>query len=550
VGIWGKVETCRIANRNLNTSLSLNAGCALQEKLNRIIVAWLIKEIMQLSRENIKKIKPQRGLDIPADNLFDLPEKVLQFGTGVLLRALPDYFIDKANKQGIFNGRVVVVKSTDSDSSAFDMQDGLYTVCVRGVDNGKVVEENIINASVSRVLGARSDWQRILKCAYNPEMKIIISNTTEVGIQLVADDINADPPVSFPGKLLAFLFERFKAFGGTKESGMVIVPTELITDNGKKLESIVLELAHSSGLDFKFIEWLENHNTFCNSLVDRIVPGKPNADDKKKIESSLGFEDELMTMSEVFCLWAIEGDDDIKDALSFCKADEGVNITPDITLFKELKLRLLNGTHTFNCGTAFLSGFNITRDAVLDPTYGEFTKKLMHNEIAPSIPFTIDKKVKEDFANRVFERFSNPFIDHQWQSITVQYASKMRMRNVQLIQKYFELHNAVPLYMATGFAAFILYMKVVRKDGNKYFGERNGVEYEIKDDSVDYFYNLWQSNNADKVLKEVMSNEELWETDLSRLPGFLQVVREQLCDMIDNGVLETVSAIGSKKVTV
>ena len=232
---------------------------------------------MQLSKNAIRQIAAKPGLEIPDEKIFELPEKVLQFGTGVLLRALPDYFIDKANKQGLFNGRIVVVKSTDSDSSAFDKQDGLYTVCVRGVENGTTVEENIINASISRVLGARTDWKRILECAHNPEMKIIFSNTTEVGIQLVQDDITAEPPVSFPGKLLAFLLERFKAFNGSKESGMVIVPTELITDNGSKLESIVLELAHINNLDFKFIEWLENHNTFCNSLVDRIVPGKPNA---------------------------------------------------------------------------------------------------------------------------------------------------------------------------------------------------------------------------------------------------------------------------------
>jgi len=320
---------------------------------------------MQLSKNAIRQIGTKQGLDIPDEKIFELPEKVLQFGTGVLLRALPDYFIDKANKQGLFNGRIVVVKSTDSDSSAFDRQDGLYTVCVRGVENGKTVEENIINASVSRVLSAKTEWKRILECAHNPEMKIVFSNTTEVGIQLVQDDITNEPPVSFPGKLLAFLYERFKAFNGSHESGIVIVPTELITDNGTKLEGIVLELAHRNNLDYKFIEWLENHNTFCNSLVDRIVPGKPNAADSKKIETELGYQDELMTMSEVFRLWVIEGDDKVKEVLSFCKVDKAVIIAPDITLFKELKLRLLNGTHTFNCGTAFLCGFNITREAVL-----------------------------------------------------------------------------------------------------------------------------------------------------------------------------------------
>jgi len=504
---------------------------------------------MQLSKNAIGKIAAKQGLEIPDERVFELPEKVLQFGTGVLLRALPDYFIDKANKQGIFNGRIVVVKSTDSDSSAFDRQDGLYTICVRGIENGETIQENIINASISRVLSAKSEWQRILECAHNPELKIILSNTTEVGIQLVQEDVTMEPPASFPGKLLAFLLERFKAFNGSKESGMVIVPTELITDNGSKLESIVLELAHLNNLDFKFIEWLENHNTFCNSLVDRIVPGKPNADETKKIEADLGFEDELMTMSEVFRLWAIEGNEKVKEVLSFRQVDEGVIITSDITLFKELKLRLLNGTHTFNCGTAFLSGFNITREAVNHTVYGAFTKELMHHEIAPAIPFSIDEKVKSDFADKVFERFSNPFIDHQWQSITVQYTSKMRMRNVPLLEKHFELSNTVPMHMATGFAAYLLYMKVTRKAGNKYFGTRNAEEYEIKDDSAEYFFDIWQKNNSDEVAAAVMANNDLWEIDLTKFPGFLQAVQEQLRECIHNGVLATVKQLESKKAT-
>lgn len=504
---------------------------------------------MQLSKDNIRLIKTQDKLEIPDSAIFELPEKVLQFGTGVLLRALPDYFIDKANKQGIFNGRVVVVKSTDSDSSAFDKQDGLYTICVRGVENGKNIEENIINASVSRVLSAKTEWKKILECAHNPEMKIILSNTTEVGIQLVEDDINAEPPVSFPGKLLAFLFERFKTFNGSQESGLVIVPTELITDNGSKLESIVLELAHRNDLDFKFIEWLEMHNTFCNSLVDRIVPGKPNSTEAEKIQSELGYEDKLMTMSEVFRLWAIEGNEKVKETLSFYKIDKAVIIAPDITLFKELKLRLLNGTHTFNCGTAFLCGFNITREAVTHPVYGKFTKSLMHDEIAPAIPFDIDEKMKTDFADSTFERFCNPFIDHQWQSITLQYTSKMKMRNIPLLLSHYDKNDSVPMHMAIGFAAFLLYMKSTRKEGNKFFGERNTVEYEIKDDSAAYFHNLWRNKNPEEVATEVMSNEELWETDLTKLPGFLQTVRELLQDFSSNGVLQTISQLQSKKVT-
>jgi tagaturonate reductase len=503
---------------------------------------------MQLSKSTLKDID-RPGIELPGEEVFSYPEKVLQFGTGVLLRGLPDYFIDKANKQGVFKGRVVVVKSTDSDSSAFDKQDGLYTICVRGVEHGKTVEENIVNASITRVLSAKSAWKEILACAANPEMKIIISNTTEVGIQLVQDNIYSEPPVSFPGKLLAFLFERFKVFNGTAESGMLIIPTGLITDNGDKLESIVLELAHRNDLDYKFIEWLENHNTFCNSLVDRIVPGRPAKEAAVKIEEELGYSDELLTMSEVFRLWAIEGDETVKQLLSFAQADDNMVIAPDITLFKELKLRLLNGTHTYNSGLAFLSGFNITREAVTDPIYSVFTKKLMHDEIAPAIPFEIDPKVRTAFADNTFERFCNPFIDHQWQSITTQYTSKMKMRNVPLLLHHYELNENVPVHMAAGFAGFLLYMKVTRKQEGKYFGERDGKEYEIKDDAAEYFYNIWRNNKPGEVAKQVMQQETLWETDLSALPGFLQAVQELLNDYISRGFLKTIAQLEEKKET-
>lgn len=504
---------------------------------------------MQLSKQALLSLRPGNA-EWPSPRLLELPEKVLQFGTGVLLRALPDYFIDKANKQGLFNGRVVVVKSTESDSSAFDRQDGLYTVCVRGVENGITVAENIVNASISRVLSAKTEWQRVLECAHNPELKVVLSNTTEVGIQLVPDDIGAAPPVSFPGKLLAFLYERFRAFNGSRESGMVIVPTELITDNGTKLESIVLELAHLNGLDFRFIEWLENHNHFCNSLVDRIVPGRPAAAELTALQAELGYEDELLTMSEVFRLWAIEGNEEVKAALFFAAADAGVIIAPDITLFKELKLRLLNGTHTFNCGTAFLAGFNITREAVTHPVYGAFTRRLMQEEIAPAIPYAIDPAVKSEFAERVFERFCNPFIDHQWQSITVQYTSKMKMRNLPLLLRHYEQHTDPPLHMATGFAAYLLYMKVTRAADGRFYGERAGTEYEIKDEAAAWFQLAWQENEPAALVSKVLRHEAFWDTDLSQLPGWEETVQEQLTAFLRQGVLATVQQLVNGKVSV
>src|SRR3954467_998694 len=399
---------------------------------------------MILSRFNLKNIDPDKVV-LPDESVFELPERVLQFGTGVLLRGLPDYFIDKANRTGIFNGRIVVVKSTSNgDANAFDRQDGLYTLCVRGVLNGIREEENIVNASISRVLSANTDWDKILQCAHNPQLQIIISNTTEVGIQLVPDDIRKHPPVSFPGKLLAFLHERFHAFGGSEQSGMVIIPTELIPDNGKKLESIVLELAHLNGLEDEFIEWLEQKNDFCNSLVDRIVPGRPDKSFQSAIEDELGYHDELLTVAESYRLWAIEGDASIKNLLSFSQADEGVVIEPNINLHRELKLRLLNGTHTLSCAPAFLGGCETVKQAMDDELMSSFVCQSMLSELAPSIPYAVDPTAAKAFGNKVLDRFRNPHIQHYWNSITMQVSSKMKLRTIPVLLRHYESFNSVP----------------------------------------------------------------------------------------------------------
>ncbi|HYE55762.1 MAG TPA: tagaturonate reductase, partial [Chitinophagaceae bacterium] len=419
---------------------------------------------MFLSRYTLKNI-PAGNVAIPEDELFELPEKVLQFGTGVLLRGLPDYFIDKANRQGIFNGRVVVVKSTEQgDASAFEKQDGLYTLCVRGLLKGKKVEENIINCSISRVLSARDEWSKILECAHDPNMQVIISNTTEVGIQLVNDDVRRHPPVSFPGKLLAFLYERYQAFNGSLQSGMVIIPTELIPDNGRKLEAIVLELAHLNGLPEAFIEWLEQANHFCSSLVDRIVPGKPSGHDRDALEADLGYKDQLLAMAEVYRLWAIEANAHVRNVLSFCQADEGVIIEPDINIYRELKLRLLNGTHTLSCGLAFLSGCETVKQAMDDELMSAFIADLMQHELAPAIPYRVDADMAREFSANVLDRFRNPHIRHNWLSITMNYSAKMKMRNIPMLVHHYTTSDMPPGLFSLGFAAYILFMRGVKKE--------------------------------------------------------------------------------------
>lgn len=502
---------------------------------------------MILSKYTVRNIA-SNAVVVPDEALLELPEKVLQFGTGVLLRGLPDYFIDKANRRGIFNGRVVVVKSTTKgDTSAFDKQDGLFTLCVRGIQNGKKVEENSINSSISRVLDAHREWDQILKCAHNQNMQVIISNTTEVGIQLVHDNIHHHPPKSYPGKLLAFLYERFKAFGGSARSGMVIVPTELIPDNGKKLESIVLELAHLNSLEEEFIEWLESCNHFCNSLVDRIVPGRPDKAVQAELEKELGYADQLLIMSEVYRLWAIEGGEEVKNVLTFAQADEGVIIEPNIEIYRELKLRLLNGTHTLSCGLAFLAGCETVKEAMDSEDVSAFISGILHKEIAPSIPYDVDMKVAQDFGNKVLDRFRNPHIRHQWINITVQYTSKIKMRCVPVLLKHYERSEKLPELFALGFAAYLCFLRPVRKEGQQYVGEWNGNSYPIQDDLAESFYKRWQQHSATEVVREVLADTSLWGADLTGLPGFLQAVTEKVNVILSAGVKVALNASQANK---
>jgi tagaturonate reductase len=463
--------------------------------------------------------------------LLTLPEKIIQFGTGVLLRGLPDYFVHKANEQGMFNGRIVVVKSTNKGGvDAFSDQSNLFTHCVRGIEGGQPVEETFVNTAISRTLSARDNWAQIMECARNPEIRIVISNTTEVGIQYVPDNLQAAPPESFPGKLTAYLFERFKAFGGSAESGMVIVPTELIVDNGSKLQEIVIRQANEHQLGADFVTWLETANHFCSSLVDRIVPGQPDKETLAALTAELGYRDELLIMSEVYRLWAIQGGDAVRAVLSFAPADSGVVIEKDIDLFRELKLRLLNGTHTLSSGLCYLSGLDTVRQSMENSETAAFIAGVMLNELAPAIPYEVDLARAQEFGNQVLDRFRNPFIKHQLIDITVQYTAKMKMRNVPTLLNHYKQSNEAPALFAKGFAAFLRFMKATAVENGQYYGLRDGVTYPIKCDSASYFYEKWQEFGADSALLVdlVLADTELWGADLSALPGFAEAVKQNL----------------------
>lgn len=501
---------------------------------------------MQLSKKVLTYLDPEK-VAAPADTLFALPEKVLQFGTGVLLRGLPDYFIDKANKQNIFNGRVVVVKSTFiGGTDAFKEQDGLYTLLEKGFVNGIQSENTVINASISRVVSANENWNEILKCAANPDIQLIISNTTEVGITLVESDAHTDNPVSFPGRILVFLLERYRIFNGSNESGMVIIPTELIVDNGAKLKEIVVNLAKLKGESGLFMHWLETANDFCNSLVDCIVPGKLPDAEQLAVENKLGYEDALMIMSEPYRLWAIETNiERTKNILSFSTCDNSVMLVPDINKFRELKLCLLNATHTLSCGLAHLSGFTTVVEAMQDELFVSFISKLMMQEIVPLVAQgDITTEEAQQFALQVIDRFKNPYIEHLWLNITAQYTSKMAMRTVPLVDKYYAHFHNTPDLMALGFAAFLLFMRSERKADNRFYGNNKGKEYPINDDKAQNFYDKWQQGEIEKCLADTA----IFGIDLSLFPGFADAVNHYLRLLQQDGVVNSVRSILAKKI--
>lgn len=500
---------------------------------------------MRLSKNTLNLINAE-NISVPSVAGLALPEKVLQFGTGVLLRGLPDYFIDKANKKGIFNGRVVVVKSTETNGNdAFDEQDGLYTQWVSGIENGELINQYIINASISRVLVASKEWKTILDLAALQEMQIIISNTTEAGLVLDPNDrIDKGMPLSFPGKLLAFLYARWKYFNGSFDAGMVILPTELLLNNGQLLLQFLNDLTDSNSLDINFKKWLNEANYFCNTLVDRIVPGKLSDEMQKEAFEKLGFEDELMIMSEPFRLWAIESDSKrVKEILAFANADTNMVIVQSIEQFRNLKLRLLNGAHTFSCGLAYLAGFKTVKEAMSNHLFVDFLTTLMKEEIALCLNEEgIDNQVSIEFANSVLERFANPTIEHRWLSITVNYSEKMRTRNIPLIHQYFQKNNKVPEKMTIGFVGYLLFNQHLDLQNNQFYGKFNGLTYKIDDSKSEKLYGNSKNKTIEQFVHLVLTDFSLWGTDLSELNGFEEQVIRLMKNIDQVGVLHFLKA--------
>lgn len=498
-------------------------------------------------------LQAQTKAALPTLKLFNLPEKVLQFGAGGFLRAFADYFIDNANRHSIFNGRIVVVQSTSgSRGNTLHEQEGLFTLCEQGLENGARVENYTVISSISRTFSANDDWQAVLQCACNPQLELVLSNTTEVGIALDENDtLDLNPPRSFPGKLAAFLYARFKFFGGAADKGLVIIPCELVDNNGDLLLKVILTLAQNRGLGEEFVHWLTSANHFCNSLVDRIVPGTPANEVLQQHWQRLGYADRLLTSAEVYSLWAIQGDDTIRQRLSFASANPSIIVANDITPYRERKIRILNGTHTLSVPLAFLLGNKIVLDNMTHPLVSKFIERLIFNEIVPSLE--VDRESATAFAHEVLERWRNPFLQHKLIDITLHSTSKMRARNVPTILRYYQKMKKTPQLIAFGFASYLLFMRGTEQQTGKIYGRRDGELYPINDEQAGYFYELWNRVNindpaaVENFVKAVCSNESLWGTSLAALPGFTEAVSAGLKEIMQNGIEETLRRVLNKE---
>ena len=474
-------------------------------------------------------------VDLPPAGALALPETAVQFGTGAFLRGFVDHFVDAANRRGEFNGRIVAVGSTGSGRDrAFTDQDGLYTLVARGLAQGAAREEIRVVGAVSRALSAATEWDAVLKVARAPELRVVFSNTTEVGIALdEGDAAELSPPRSFPGKLTRFLYERARAFDYAPERGVVVVPCELIEDNGDRLREIVLALADRWALGAEFTDWLRAAVPFCNTLVDRIVPGAPSEDDTAALQATLGYRDELLTACELYRLFVIEGDDALRTRLGFADADPGVVVTADARPYRERKVRLLNGAHTITVSLALLAGCETVRDAMTHELVGPFVRRVMLDEIAP----TLQDPAADAFALAVLDRFANPYIRHALFDITLQATMKMRVRVVPIIERHVARTGRVPALLSLGLAAFLLFAR-----GDLQERRRTAGLSVPADEQGDRLRMLWATHAPDAVAQAALSDATLWGTDLTSVPGLVDAVRDALARLLSDGVERTLEA--------
>ncbi len=431
-----------------------------------------------------------------------LTEKVMQFGEGNFLRGFVDWMIDKLNKEADWNGGVVLVQPLPNGlCDMINEQDGLYDLYLRGLQNGERVEETRVVECVTRCINPFADTDAFFEMAKNPELRFIVSNTTEAGIEYKpnqsADDFAG---TTYPGRLTMFLKARFD----TGLNGFVLFPCELIDKNGDRLKECVIQYAKDWNYGDEFIKWVEEENHFTNTLVDRIVTGYPR-ETAKEMEESFGHLDNVIDTAEIFHLWVIEGDKKYAEEIPFHKIGLNVLWTDDVTPYKKRKVRILNGAHTMMVLAARLAGLETVGEAMEDELIYSFMYKGVFEEIIPTLDLPKEELV--EFANAVIERFKNPFIKHYLLSIALNSVSKFKVRDLPSLLGYMDEFGKEPNCLVFSLAALIKFYK-----GDEANDDAAVMEY-MKNASV----------------ADILAKEDFWGQDLSMLRPSV----EKYCAMID-----------------
>ncbi|MBR3017040.1 MAG: tagaturonate reductase [Clostridia bacterium] len=466
------------------------------------------------------------------------PVRVLQFGEGNFLRAFADYFIDIANEKTDFNGSVVLVKPIPFGTlfPAFKGQDYRYTVMLRGLVDGQPVEQTRVISSVSDAVDCYQEYERYSAYAKCETLRFVISNTTEAGIVLdESDRLDLCPPNTYPGKLTKFLYERAEHFDYAPDKGLIILPVELIDDNGIALHRCVTALAKLWGLGERFEKWLEESCVFTSTLVDRIVTGYPRGE-AEAIWEKLGYRDDILVTAEPFGLWVIESAKDISDELPLPRAGLPVIYTDNQKPYKQRKVRILNGAHTSFVPMAFQCGHDIVLEAMNDPLIRTFMQKTLYDEVIPTLD--LPRQDLLDFAEAVTGRFANPFIRHQLLSICLNCVSKWRARCLPSLEVYLERKGELPPHLTFSIAAMMsLYLGGEKGEDGKLHCLRGGQPYELQDDAavLDFFAGA-KALSADEAVKAFLSNETFFGKDLTQLPGLEAAVAAALKDIQAKGM--------------
>ncbi len=469
----------------------------------------------------------------------DRPVKVVQFGEGNFLRAFVDYMIDITNEKGLFDGDIVLIKPIEFGTlDRFHTQDCQYTVSLRGIDNGEAKVQNRIVTSVKDAVGAYEEYEKYNDLAKIDTLRFVVSNTTEAGIVYDANDkFELCPPMTFPGKLTKFLYTRYEHFNGDMSKGLVMLPVELIDDNGMHLKECVLKQCENWKLPEAFVKWVKEACVFTQTLVDRIVTGYPR-DVVDDLWKEWGYKDECCVTAEPFALWVIESDKDISDEFPLPKAGLPVIFTKDHHPYKQRKVRILNGAHTSFVLAGFLYGNDIVLECMNNKLIRNYIENTVYNEIIPTL--TLPKEECEEFAKAVLSRFDNPYVKHALLSISLNSVSKWKARCMPSFLGYIEKFKKVPEHLCFSIASLCAFYTGSEIRDKALIGHRDGNEYNIMDDmAVLEFFKNESSKDAKEFAHAVLSNKAFWDIDLSSLPGVEDKVTEYLSEIRKNGMKAT-----------